>query len=139
MILAFGYVIIKLGALYFFIVLGDSTDKDLVSPSIYAAYKGNDVVITCMSHTKAKWTKEGKKLSSLRNSTLIIYDVKNKDSGIYICQGSHENGTKFQGHSELLVGSRLICYYKVEQGKSFTLDCDVSATYGETIRLICLY
>ena len=78
-----------------------------VYPTSQAVYVGSTVNITCSSHAKAKWTKNGKNLKPHDDNECMItlYHVTEEDSGTYYCHGNLPNNiTEFTLMSVLYVG-----------------------------------
>ena len=80
------------------------TDGEIY-PSAQLAYNGSTVSITCYSQRGPKWTKDGIPLR-FGGHTLTLANVKEEQSGTYICKGFYENRPrkKFVAHSDLYVG-----------------------------------
>jgi len=83
-----------------------------IVPRIQIAYIGNSVSFFCSSISEVSWFKERSKLSTKRKNvdmtelTLTIHLVTSGDSGKYVCQGTHENGSLFRVASTLHVGGK---------------------------------
>lgn len=82
-------------------------------------YKGDVVSIVCNSVTKVKWQgpkgwKRHKNVNTPHN-TLIIQNVKRKQSGIYYCIGTTLDNKDFKAMSELLVAGIFLFLLAVQQ------------------------
>ena len=75
------------------------------TPYYVAAYEGETLIITCNSTTKPQWKKDGVTLQGiLFSNSLVLVNVKEKDSGWYICHGSTDTLQPFIAIVRLLVG-----------------------------------
>ena len=85
-----------------------------VLPAYQLAYEGDNLFIRCFSETEPTWTKDGKilQLFSVLGS-LALSNVKQKDSGIYTCNGSLSTSgdSMFTATYTLLVGGKIITNY----------------------------
>ena len=79
-----------------------------ISPVHLAGYIGNTYTFVCFSKTEVKWSKlQGHihpRHTTVMGNILWLNNVMEKDSGIYICQGTEINWKPFEAQVELLVG-----------------------------------
>lgn len=74
------------------------------------SYEGSTAHFKCKSASVPKWTKKGvsEKVFMVMLHNLVIHEVTEKDSGVYICEGYvdvwHER--KFKISAKLLVASK---------------------------------
>ena len=95
--------------LIIFVLDIDTDELGSVYPTSQAVYAGSNVVIICNSKTTPKWSKvrEENWNFSVMGNNLVLIDVKEKDNGYYICQGTRDSETDvFKARSELLVGGK---------------------------------
>ncbi len=88
-----------------FIQVVTSQDKyGIVVPHTLVAYVGDGVGMSCISFDVPVWIKEGEK-NQYFNRTLIIKNVNEDDSGVYICRGTlNREREVFTTSSKLFVG-----------------------------------
>lgn len=69
--------------------------------------EGNNITIKCITRTEAVWIKNGVFLEIITQdpNTIELYDVKESDSGSYVCIG--ESKEPFTAKSDLVVASIL--------------------------------
>ncbi len=77
-----------------------------VYPIVQVAYTGSVIAIKCFSKYIPKWTRKDGMMQeeAIYSRSLILMNVQEKDSGIYMCYGSLINDENFYALSELLVG-----------------------------------
>ena len=66
--------------------------------------------IICSSKTPPIWMKEDgtiRHYTIINKNTLVLNNIRERDSGIYICNGTMEGEEEFIASSEVLVGGKL--------------------------------
>jgi len=79
-----------------------------IIPENQIAYINTTVKFFCYSVTLPTWYKRiiiRKKIVS-RDAVLVLRNVTELDTGVYICEGRFQNRTKFNVKSELNVGGK---------------------------------
>ncbi len=92
--------------------MGDIEDEEMfysrgmVSPSSMTVDRARDAYFSCKSSTAVEWTKDDMGILPLNaivrpNNELHVSKVLEVSEGVYYCEGTHENGTKFKAMGEL--------------------------------------
>ena len=84
------------------------TQTGIIYPKLKIADVGHPVRFTCSSKSLVMWHKNGWRLPD-RYSVSNVYGISKvteRDSGIYVCTGTHQNDDKFEVYSELFVGGK---------------------------------
>jgi len=85
-----------------------ASDYGMVVPTLQIVYKGKkEVTIYCNSTSQVIWLNQYKQRIkssvNINGNQLHIFDLKNRDTGLYTCVGTTPTST-FQAKSQLLVG-----------------------------------
>ena len=88
-------------------------EHSTVSPIYQVVYEGSVATFTCLSKSIPKWSRaDGMILGALHDivlNTLILYNVVEEDSGIYICEETQEEEeNNVVSWSLLLVGGKRV-------------------------------
>ena len=80
-----------------------------IYPIHQVKYCRSTAAIVCPSKKQPSWRKLGQPLPEVFNlgSKLVFHNLKEEDSGIYICCGYETDNKSFTAISELLVGGIL--------------------------------
>ena len=82
-----------------------SSNEVNITPAFQTAFTGKIVFIHCYSKIVPLWDKDGRKYIGY-NSTLVLYSVKNEDTGMYYCYGVDSQGIAFIAVSRLIVAGK---------------------------------
>ena len=76
-------------------------------PDHIAGIEGETITLTCDSDIAPLWSKEEGRINpnfgSFQN-TLLLYEVREEDSGVYTCYGTKPNGEEFDASALVLIG-----------------------------------
>ena len=76
-------------------------------PKIQMAYEGSNVTLWCYSYWPPVWLKDNRVVRGfMTNEKLLLNGVTQSDSGMYKCEGTYGNRTKFEHVLEVLVGGK---------------------------------
>jgi len=71
------------------------------------AVRGKNVTLKCHSKSPPRWTKYQGPVKSdalLHDNILFLYNMREEDRGVYICEGTADDGTEFRASAVVLVG-----------------------------------
>ena len=90
---------------------GSGLSYGTVWPTTSLVYKGSAFAsIKCFSVTKVTWLspkKEKIPKKRVRDNVLHFFEPKNRDTGVYTCQGTTET-SNFEANAEFLVGGKFL-------------------------------
>ena len=80
-----------------------------ISPDYQIANEGSTVNMTCFSVKNPTWYKDEKVLKSwYLMKTIILHNVREEDSGVYLCKGTNRFHRTFTAVSELWIGGKIL-------------------------------
>ena len=82
-----------------------STNVVNITPAFQTAFTGEIVEILCYSKIIPRWDKDGRKYLGY-TTKLVLYSVKDNDTGMYYCYGIDSQRKPFKAVSRLIVAGK---------------------------------
>lgn len=89
----------------------DKFKEDLITPAHITVYEGESVEIICYTSTYSRWTYKYGDIHSdylIHSNSIILKNLREKDSGVYVCSGTRSSRQTFDVHSEVLIGGTVV-------------------------------